>query len=148
MQKPSKNLLQPKWINIDDFEFICFNLTRSLMSFDEPIPDYSTRDHSLLESSLVSPRLAYELTNAALPKQTSILFYSLIKNHPFRNGNKRIAVMAVLVFLILNNKWLEFPPLALYKIAVLVAKSNPKDRGLVLRKNENLFNKYMTNVKF
>lgn len=42
MQKPSENSHQPKWINIEDFEFICFNLARELMSFDEPIPDYST----------------------------------------------------------------------------------------------------------
>lgn len=91
MSKPSENLPQPKWISVDDFEFICFNLTRELMSFDEPIPDYSTRDNSLLESSLASPRQSFELTNSSIHEQASILFYSLIKNHPFRNGNKRIA---------------------------------------------------------
>lgn len=93
MKKPSEDLLQPNWIEIKDFEFISFNLARKLMSFDEPIPDYSTRDNSLLESSLASPKNIFHNTeNPTLVDLTAVLFYSLIKNHPFVNGNKRIAV--------------------------------------------------------
>jgi death-on-curing protein len=102
------------------------------MEYGEPIPDYSTRDTALLESSLAAPRQSYELVNSSLNEQAVILFYSLIKNHPFRNGNKRIAVMALLVFLGLNGKWLEMKQQTLYKIAILVAKSEAKDREMVI----------------
>lgn len=85
--------------------------------------------------------------NSSLIEQTSILFYSLIKNHPFRNGNKRIAVIAILVFLRLNNKWLKIPPLSLYKIAVIVAKSDPKQREIILNESDKIFEKYMMDLK-
>jgi len=39
--------------------------------------------------------------------KAAILFYLLIKNHPFKNGNKRIAITTVLVFLSINKKWLK-----------------------------------------
>ena len=147
MKKPSGSSPQYKWIDAEDFEFICFNLTKKLMESYEPIPPYSTRDNSLLESSLASPRQAFELTNASLTEQASILFYSLIKNHPFKNGNKRIAVMTLLVFLNLNNKWLEIRPLLLYKVAVLVAESKPHERGFVLKKNTKIFEKFIVDAK-
>ncbi|MEX2007842.1 MAG: type II toxin-antitoxin system death-on-curing family toxin [Candidatus Levyibacteriota bacterium] len=146
MRKPSGNLLRPRWINIEDFEFICFNLTRQLMAFNEPIPDYSTRDNPLLESSLASPRLAFEFSEASLEEQASILFYSLIKNHPFKNGNKRIAVMSLLIFLSLNNKWLEISPSFLYRIAVLVAESSPNEREFVLKENKEIFEEFIVDL--
>ncbi|MBI4157305.1 type II toxin-antitoxin system death-on-curing family toxin [Candidatus Woesebacteria bacterium] len=57
----------------------------------------------------------------------SILFYLLIKNHPFVNGNKRMALTAVLVILFLNNMWLNSNPLEIYKLAKSVAKSDRKN---------------------
>ena len=147
MKKPSENSPQYKWIDAEDFEFICFNLTKELMESYEPIPPYSTRDNSLLESSLASPRQAFELTNASLTEQASILFYSLIKNHPFKNGNKRIAVITLLIFLSLNGKWLEIRPSLLYKVAVLVAESIPHERDFVLKKNTEIFKKFITENK-
>jgi death-on-curing family protein len=147
MKRPSEGSLQPKWINIEDFEFICFNVARKFLEFNEPIPDYSTRENSLLESSLAAPRQAFEYTKAPLERQASILFYSLIKNHPFKNGNKRIAVVTLLVFLSLNNKWLEINPSFFYEIAVLVAKSDPKERDYILEKNTKLLNKFIVGLK-
>lgn len=113
------------WLGIRDFEYLCFDLARELMSYGEPIPDYSTKDNSLLESSLGSPRQTYngELLYPTLTKQTAILFYSLIKNHPFKNGNKRISVMAMLAFLGLNKKWIDIAPLQLYKLSCVISES-------------------------
>src|SRR3989344_6581581 len=134
MKKPSEDLPQPKWLKIEDFEFICFNLARELMSFGEPIPDYSTRDNSLLESSLAAPKNTFHNTeNPTLVDLTAVLFYSLIKNHPFANGNKRIAVMTILIFLRINGRWLNIPPLSLYKLAIIVAKSESKDKDIVFK---------------
>lgn len=136
MGKPLRSLQtsDSKWLTPEDFEFLCFDLARELMSYGEPIPDYSTRDNSLLESALGAPRQTYDnkLLYPTLQKQVAILFYSLIKNHPFRNGNKRIAVMALLAFLSLNNRWVNIDPLDLYNLACFVSESKAVDKDQVL----------------
>jgi death on curing protein len=147
MGKPSEGLPQPKRIDVEDFEFICFNLARELLEFNEPIPNYSTRDSALLESSLAAPRQTYTYTKASLEEQGSTLFYSLIKNHPFRNGNKRIAVVTLLVFLSLNDRWLDINPSYFYELAVSVAKSDPKERSAVLGKCTKLLKKFIVEPK-
>ena len=149
MKKPSENSPQPKWIESNDFEFICFNLTREFLTFNEPIPDYSTRNNALLESALASPKHTFdkELLYPTLEEQASILFYSLIKNHPFANGNKRIAVMSLLVFLRLNDRWIDIPPLTLYKLAIIVAESSPKIMEEVLGNILGLIREYIKLVK-
>ncbi len=147
MGKPSEDSQQPesKWLTIDDFEYVCFDFTRERFAFQEPIPDYSTRNNALLESSLGSPNQSFDkkLLYPTLAKQAAVLFYSLIKNHPFKNGNKRIAVMACLVFLSLNNKWLAISPLALYKLACEVSKSDPNVRKKIMAQIENLVSKHL-----
>lgn len=147
MKIPSKDSPQFKWIDIEDFEFICFNITREFLELDEPIPDYSTRENALLESSLASPRQAFVYSGATLERQASVLFYSLIKNHPFKNGNKRIAVMTLLIFLFINNKWLEMPTVALYKIALSVAKSEASKRESVTNEITQTLEKYIVDAK-
>lgn len=65
-----------KWLEPEDFEYLCFDLARELMTSKEPIPDYSTRDNNLLESSLGAPKQTFEekFLYPTLEKQTSILF--------------------------------------------------------------------------
>lgn len=126
---------ESKWLTPEDFEYLCFDLARELMAGKEPIPDYSTRDTNLLESALAAPRQTFnqKLLYPTLPKQAAILFYSLIKNHPFPNGNKRVAVIALLAFLSLNNKWITIEPLKLYELAYLVSESKPINRDKILK---------------
>lgn len=150
MPKPSKDLPTPKWLNIEDFEFLCFDFAREFLTYSEPIPDYNTRDNNLLESALASPRQAIyqKLLYPTLLKQASILFYSLIKNHPFKNGNKRIAVMALLAFLGLNKKWMSIDPVNLYKIAIEVSKSNPKEKDKVLKTIGQVVEKHLIDFPY
>jgi death-on-curing protein len=58
------------------------------------------RDPGLLESALFRPRTGYY---ADLAEMAAALFESLIMNHPFVDGNKRIAFFATDVFLRLNG---------------------------------------------
>ena len=50
----------------------------------------------------------------------------MVKNHPFENGNKRIAMTSLLHFLRKNKKWLQVDNQELYNFARWVAESNPK----------------------
>ena len=133
------------WLNIQDFEFLCFNFARETLEFREPIPDYTTRNIPLLESALSAPRQTFadKLLYPTLSSQASILFYSLIKNHPFINGNKRIALMALLVFLSLNNKWLSISSDLLYEVALNVAKSSDNNRDATLKRLTSLLHRHI-----
>src|ERR1035437_8880282 len=149
MKKPSEDSLPSKetiWLSIDDFEFICFDFTRKYLTLNEPIPDYSTRENALLESALGSPKQSFngKFLYPTLAKQASILFYSLIKNHPFKNGNKRIAIISLLVFLSLNNKWLSVQPYDLYKFAQEVAETESKGKDRILKLIEKTIENSLT----
>lgn len=136
MLKPSEDLqaLNFKFLKIEDFQFLCFDLARELMSYGEPIPDYSEKDQGLLESALANPQQMFDgkLLYPSLQKQAAVLFYSLIKNHPFKNGNKRIAVMGLLTHLGLNSMWVDITPLDLYQLACRVSESKPSDKAEML----------------
>jgi len=58
------------------------------------------RDIGLLESALYRPRAGYY---ADLLAMAAALFESLLMNHPFVDGNKRVAFFATDVFLRLNG---------------------------------------------
>jgi len=62
------------------------------------------RDPGLLESALYRPQTGYY---ESLAEMAAALFESLIKNHPFVDGNKRVAFFATDVFLRMNGYKLQ-----------------------------------------
>lgn len=58
------------------------------------------RDLGLLESALFRPQTGYY---ADLVEMTAAMFESLLMNHPFVDGNKRVAFFASDVFLRVNG---------------------------------------------
>jgi death on curing protein len=120
-----------KSISIKEVEYTAYRLAKEFMSWDEPIPDFGTRFPNVLESCLKVPFQTYARQHLyrGLTGKGAILFYLMIKNHPFENGNKRIAVMALLLFLHKNKKWLKISSRDLYEFAKLVAGSSPKLRN-------------------
>jgi death-on-curing protein len=121
-----------RWLELHHVEQICYKV--AVQSWDrvpDPIPPFSTRPKGKLESCLAVPRQTFDgvLLYPTLLDQAAILFYLLNKNHAFINGNKRIALTSLLVFLYLNNHWLEVDDLdELYRFSVKVAASLPQDR--------------------
>jgi death-on-curing protein len=65
------------------------------------------RDPGLLESALYRPRTGYYQDLSAM---ATAMFESLLMNHPFIDGNKRVAFFATDVFLRLNGWKLEVDP--------------------------------------
>ena len=63
------------------------------------------RDAQLLDSALKTPFQTFGGNNLYpdILDKASQLCYSLIENHPFVDGNKRIGVHLILLFLKLNN---------------------------------------------
>lgn len=117
-----------KPITVKEVELIAFELAKQQMEWDEPIPDFGTRFPGILESCLANAFQTYAKRDLypTLLDKAAIIFYQLIKNHPFLNGNKRIAVTTLLTFLYLNNEWISVSNDQLYQFAVWVAESQPE----------------------
>jgi death-on-curing protein len=114
-----------KIISVADVEYLAFRLAGEHLSFDEPIPDFSTQFPNILESCVLTPfqRFSGKSLYPSLVAKAAILFYLMIKNHPFQNGNKRIAITTLLTFLLNNKKWLSADAQELYNFTVWVAQS-------------------------
>lgn len=87
------------------------------------------RDRGLLESALYRPRTGYydDLTEMA-----AALFESLIMNHPFVDGNKRVAFFATDVFLRLNGWRLEVDPDEAHVLLIRLLEEGRCDFGRLL----------------
>lgn len=78
-----------------------------------------------LEATLAAPRqtmFGEELYPNVFSK-AAILFYLLIKNHPFVDGNKRTAFLALMRFLKINGYTLDATNDELYQFTIDVASS-------------------------
>lgn len=68
------------------------------------------RDENVLESALARPRHRWVYGRRAdLAALAATYGFSLARNHPYRDGNKRVAFLAMWVFLGLNGNDLEAP---------------------------------------
>lgn len=138
-----------KTLSIAEVEYIAFSLAKELMTYNEPIPDFTTRFPNILESCLIVPFQTFgrKPFYKGIVGKAAILFYLMIKNHPFQNGNKRIAMTTLFVFLYKNKKWLKVDPKELYNFAVWVAFSNPKLKKETVQAIEAFLSTYLVNLK-
>jgi len=61
------------------------------------------RDHGLLESALMRPQQSAHYGNADIAQLAAASGFGLAKNHPFVDGNKRVAFAVTETFLVLNG---------------------------------------------
>jgi death-on-curing protein len=61
------------------------------------------RDAGALESALDRPRNKWAYEQAELPALAAAYAYGMAKNHPFVDGNKRTALLALYTFLGIND---------------------------------------------
>ena len=68
------------------------------------------RDHTLLESALNRPRQRFEYADdSSIFDLAASYCYGLASNHPFVDGNKRIALTVAAIFLEINGYFLDSP---------------------------------------
>ena len=61
------------------------------------------RDESLLQSVLARPRNLKAYKDADVTQLAAVYAYGICRNHPFIDGNKRVALMSAYVFLRMNG---------------------------------------------
>ena len=81
------------------------------------------RDRGLLESAVYGALggFADEDAYPSIEEKAARLMYSLVNNHAFVDGNKRIGVLVMLVTLTLNNVNLNFTQKELTELGLSVA---------------------------
>ncbi|MBA3711031.1 MAG: type II toxin-antitoxin system death-on-curing family toxin [Pyrinomonadaceae bacterium] len=84
------------------------------------------RDLGALESALVQPRMTFggEELYPTIVEKASCLAFSMIKNHPFVDGNKRTGHAAMEIFLVLNGHEVNAPVDEQERIVLQLASSN------------------------
>src|SRR3989344_2611796 len=118
--------MQIHYLDIELMEKICHRLAVAVFNTNEdPISPFQDHTISLLDSALNLPKATFDNQElySTLVDKAAILYYALNKNHPFRNGNKRIATASLLVFLHINDYWLDAGKNEMVEKALYVAKS-------------------------
>ena len=83
------------------------------------------RDEKLLDSALEQPKATYQgkYLHDNIYKMAAAYGYHLCNNHPFIDGNKRIALVAMDVFLQINGFEISTSEKNAYKIIIKLSKS-------------------------
>ena len=120
-----KNLKKtPKyWLTLKDCEII-FNLFIDQIQFDEPVPPFNTRFVGKLDGIIESVRQTYKkknLNNTVLDAAAAY-FNQLVRGHAFRNGNKRMAVLFVHIFLLRHEIDYKLSYKGMYNFAMLLSR--------------------------
>ena len=106
------------------------------------------RERSLLDSIENVYQSAFgEDVYPSLEEKASNILYLLVKNHVFIDGNKRIAVAVFVYFMKKNGLYLNskgtkrISDETLVSITLLIAGSNPKEKGIIVKLMVNLIGK-------
>ncbi|MGI6475746.1 MAG: type II toxin-antitoxin system death-on-curing family toxin [Candidatus Dojkabacteria bacterium] len=99
---------------------------------------YEVRNLGKLESSIVQPfqQIGGQDLYPTLVSKASMLYYFCIKNHPFEDGNKRMAIFALIIYLAKNGYWLETTNEEIFDITVYTAASSMKDKDETVKRIE------------
>lgn len=84
------------------------------------------RDKNLLISALQAPKASFDGKEMypSIYEKAAVYLYHIAKNHPFNDGNKRTAYVAVLAFLKANHAAIKFKTMNLEQIVVEVANGS------------------------
>jgi len=94
---------------------------------------YGIRDINLLSSAIYMPESCFEgkYLHETTPAMAAAYAFHLCQNHPFIDGNKRVALASSLVFLDINGYELNCKDETLYKRMMDVAKGEIKKEDLI-----------------
>lgn len=133
-----------KYLSVSKIQYVAHSLAQEIMGWDEPIPDFNTRYPQKLEGCLGAIRQTFAKRDLypTLNRKAAALFYFMVKDHPFQNGNKRIAIMTMIYFLHINGRWLKIDSKRLYNFSKWVASSDPILKDQVISSVEEILKKY------
>jgi death-on-curing protein len=95
---------------------------------------YGVMDLNLLSSAIYMPESSFggKYLHESIPAMASAYAYHLCQNHPFIDGNKRVALACSLVFLDINGYEFNCNEEVLYNEIMNVAKGEIKKDELII----------------
>ena len=89
------------------------------------------RDENVLESALARPRQKWhDAENTDAPALAAAYGFGLVKNHPYRDGNKRVGFLAMVTFLEMNGHEVDAADADVVAEIVALADGRVSEAGL------------------
>jgi death on curing protein len=114
----------PSWLTVE--EVVALH-ERQLRRFGGPS---GIRDPGALESAIGRPRNKWEYEGAEMAELAAAYAYGLARNHPFVDGNKRAAFIAMVLFLRKNRIPFAPPPAEATAIILALAAGEVSEASL------------------
>src|SRR3989344_3588841 len=142
-KEKSRSIRHLSKTDITDIYLVLFDRFKEI---GEPIPPFAKVNAKEIENLVVIPQTRHfgEEQYSTIESKATILFYKINKGHIFPNGNKRISLACLFVFLESNNLRLDITQDEATNKALEVAQSDPGDFHNVKRNLESWIKK---NVK-
>jgi len=108
-----------------------------LMILEDQIRNYGGRygiiDTNLLSSAIYMPESSFDgkYLHETIPSMAAAYTFHICQNHPFIDGNKRVALASSLVFLDINGYELNCKNETLFNEIMNVAKGEVKKKELI-----------------
>jgi len=136
-----------KRVSKEELEYMAELFTQYMRENDGSSSEYEVRNSGKLESSITQPfqKISGNDLYPTLVSRASMLYYLCIKNHPFEDGNKRMGIFALLIYLAKNGYWLDCSDEELFDITVYTAGSSVKDMEEVKGKIEDFIKNNLVN---
>ncbi|WP_337961242.1 type II toxin-antitoxin system death-on-curing family toxin [Caloramator sp. mosi_1] len=94
---------------------------------------YGIRSIELLESAIENSKITFEGIELypTVEEKCANICYSIINNHPFVDGNKRMGIYIMLVLLEYNNVYIEYTQEELVKLGLDIACGSLRQKDIV-----------------
>jgi death on curing protein len=118
--------LEPRWLS----RFVVDAIQAEQLREHGGLP--GLRDENALESALARPRQKWHYDSSVdLPVLAAAYAFGLVRNHPYRDGNKRIGFLALVTFLELNGLPCEATDLDVVAAFLALADGSCSEDALV-----------------
>lgn len=98
------------------------------------------RDEGLSESALAQPQASFggEYVHESIYERAAAYGFHICNNHPFYDGNKRTALVAIYTFLFVNGYQLQADRKSLYAVMIDLANGKVEKKELATFLKENV----------
>jgi len=117
-------MTEPRWLTVEE---VIVTHERQLARFGGAA---GMRDQGALESALSRPRNKWLYEQAELPELAAAYGFGIARNHPFVDGNKRVAFLSLAGFLRLNGEPFAPPQEAATVVMLGLAAGEIGEEGL------------------
>ena len=131
------------YISEEILETICHRLACDLFQEEEPMGLYKDHDKAKLDASLALPQQSVfgKELYPDIFKKAAVLCYAINRNHAFGNGNKRLSIAVLIVFLFINDFILQVSQKELRDKALEIAQTETPINQIIVELSDWIRNK-------